>query len=110
MAAGMAKTRGSNSATQKDNIMIPSLTYPPKINTTTKPRQISSGINRIFAAAVVNRQFCELLLHEPSTALKVGYLGESFLVTNYEREIILSTRAETLADFAKQINKALKDQ
>jgi len=73
-------------------------------------KKISNGLNRIFAAAIVNRQFCELLLKEPDTALKAGYLGESFLVTRFEKELIISTHAETLADFARQINKAVKGQ
>ena len=90
--------------------MIPSLAHPPYANTQVMPNRTSNGLNRIFAAAVVNRQFCHLLLHEPNTALTTGYLGEPFLLTSYERELILSTRAKTLADFAKQINKALKGQ
>jgi len=89
--------------------MISSFAHPSQITTNFIPRQISNGINRIFAAAVVNRQFCELLLKEPDTALKTGYLGESFLLTSYERELILSTHADTLTDFAKQINRALKE-
>lgn len=74
------------------------------------PNRTSNGLNRIFAAAVVNRQFCELLLKEPDTALKTGYLGESFLITGFEKELILSTHAESLADFARQIDKALTGQ
>ena len=89
--------------------MIPSLyNYnAPNVNANISSNPVSNGLNRIFAAAVVNRHFCQLLLHEPDTALNTGYLGESFLLTSYERELILSTHADTLADFARKINTAL---
>ena len=33
------------------------------------------GLSKLFEAAVVNRQFCQLLLNQPETALRQGYLG-----------------------------------
>ena len=90
--------------------MITSFPHSMKVTSGVSSKQLSNGLNRIFAAAVVNRQFCQLLLHEPDTALKAGYLGESFSLTSYERDLIISTHAETLTDFARQINNALKEQ
>ncbi len=88
--------------------MISSLTYQPQINigVKTTPRQ-ADGISRIFAAAVVNRQFCQMLLQDPHTALQKGYLGETFSLSKEEMTAIISIRAESLSDFAKQLNRAL---
>lgn len=91
--------------------MIPSLPYPTQatvINLQTTPRRNNDGVSRIFAAAVVNRQFCQMLLQDPSTALQRGYLGEAFALSKEEMDAILSIRADTLTDFAKQLNKALR--
>ena len=63
----------------------------------------SNGLNRVFAAAVVNRQFCDMLLRDPREALKKGYLGETFLLTPEEVSLIASIRADTLSDLARQV-------
>jgi hypothetical protein len=72
----------------------------------TKPG-ISSGISRVFAAAVVNRQFCDMLLQNPSIALQKGYLGEAFSLSKEEKDLIVSIQADSLSDLAKQINRTL---
>lgn len=75
---------------------------------TLSPQQgPSSGLNRVFAAAVVDRDFCEKLLMNPQEALDKGYLGESFRLSSEERDLIVSIRARTLGDLAKQVNSAL---
>ena len=65
------------------------------------------GLNRVFATAIVNRKFCEALLHEPEQALADGYLGQPFSLTDQEKSLITSIRAESLSDLAKQVNQAL---
>lgn len=88
--------------------MISSFTYPPQITIGVKntPRQ-TDGLSRIFAAAVVNRQFCQMLLDDPYAALQKGYLGETFVISEEEMDAIVSIRAESLPDFARQLNMAL---
>jgi hypothetical protein len=88
--------------------MMSSFTYPPpvNINAKTTPRR-TDGLSRIFAAAVVNRQFCQMLLQDPFTALQRGYLGETFVLSKEEMDAIVSIRAESLSDFARQLNSAL---
>ena len=72
--------------------------------TQTHPQRTrSNGLNRVFAAAVVNRQFCDMLLKNPREALKNGYLGETFTLTSEEWELIASIHAETLSDLARQV-------
>ncbi|MFN8414212.1 MAG: hypothetical protein U0Z26_17660 [Anaerolineales bacterium] len=88
--------------------MIAPLIYQPiaKINIPAAVVQ-SSGLNRMFAAAIVNQQFRELLLSNPQKALQNGYLGETFSLTKEEQDLIVSIRAHTLSELARQINKSL---
>jgi hypothetical protein len=62
-----------------------------------------SGLGHLFAAAVVNRQFREMLLDDPETALQHGYLGQGFDLSREEHESLTSIRAQSLADLAKTI-------
>jgi len=89
--------------------MISSLPYPTQRQSTLKTDTESHGLSRVFAAAVVNRQFCQLLLEEPDTALQKGYLGETFSLSPQERDLILTIRADSLPDFAQKINMALRN-
>jgi hypothetical protein len=88
--------------------MIPSYSYQSQatLPVKTTPRQ-TDGLSRIFAAAVVNRAFCQMLLQDPHTALQKGYLGETFSISKEEMDAIVSIRAESLPDFARQLNRAL---
>jgi len=67
-----------------------------------------NGLHRLFAAAVVSDQFRETLLREPEAALARGYLGQPFALTDQEKMIIQSVRADTLTDLAQKVNRALK--
>ena len=62
-----------------------------------------SGLDHLFAAAVVSRQFREMLLKDPETAVQRGYLGERFELSHEERERLASARAQSLADLARTI-------
>lgn len=64
-------------------------------------------LNRLLAAAVVNRQFCQLLLNDPAAALAEGYLGEAFRLAEEERRLLLALRAESLPELAQQLLDAL---
>lgn len=79
------------------------------------PVQISThtnmnGLNRVFSAAVVSRTFCETLLNAPEQALTEGYLGQPFLLTEQEKTLIISIRAESLPDLARQVRRALSGE
>jgi hypothetical protein len=88
--------------------MIASFTYqdisPRKLD--SRPNS-SSGLSQVFAAAVVNQQFCDMLLQNPSIALQRGYLGETFSLSEEEQDLITSIRAHSLSDLAKQVNLSL---
>ena len=68
-----------------------------------------TGLHRLFAAAIVSDQFREKLLREPEAALANGYLGQTFALTDQEKTIIESVRANTLTDLAQKVNQALKN-
>jgi len=88
--------------------MIASLTYQNTLtmNLTSRSNN-SSSISRVFAAAVVNQQFRDMLLQDPNTALQNGYLGETFSLSKEERDLIVSIRANSLSDLAKQVTRSL---
>src|SRR5262249_11257570 len=67
-----------------------------------------AGLRRLFAAAIVSDQFRETLLRRPEEALANGYLGQPFLLTDQEKMLIISIRADTLTDLAQKVNRALK--
>jgi hypothetical protein len=88
--------------------MIAPLTYQNTLPMNIASRSnISSGISRVFAAAVVNQQFRSMLLQDPQIALQQGYLGETFPLSKEERDLIISIRANSLSDLAKQVNRSL---
>ena len=67
-----------------------------------------TALHRLFAAAIVSDQFRTTLLREPERALANGYLGQAFPLTDQEKKIIKTIRAENLTDFAQKVNQALK--
>jgi len=66
---------------------------------------LGKGLSRLLTAAVVNREFCRLLLANPAMAVAIGYNGEPFELAAEEQELIISINATSLADFAKQLTK-----
>lgn len=88
--------------------MIASLTYQNTLtmNLTSRSNN-SSSISRVFAAAVVNQQFRDMLLQDPNRALQNGYLGETFSLSKEEQDLIVSIRANSLSDLAKQVTRSL---
>ncbi len=83
--------------------MIAAQHYHPSFSRRNAEPREASRIGHLFAAAVVNRQFREMLLEDPETALQRGYLGERFELSRDERERLTSVRAHSLADLAKLI-------
>jgi hypothetical protein len=71
------------------------------------PRPNYDNINRLLAAAVVSRQFCNILLNDPVRAIQEGFAGEQFNLSTDEYELIVVIRSSSLTDFAEQLCKAL---
>jgi hypothetical protein len=70
------------------------------------PRNVT-GLSKLFEAAVLNRQFCQLLLSQPEAALGKGYMGNTFDLTLEEQALIISIQAKSLPDLAQQVTTAL---
>lgn len=64
-------------------------------------------ISRLMAAAVVNPSFRDLLLVDPQQAIENGYQGETFLLSDAARYLLLYVHADTLPDLAGQIAQNL---
>jgi hypothetical protein len=60
-----------------------------------------SEISRLFTAALVDGQFCDLLLTQPNLALTRGYQGENFSLNFKDRQFILMAKFTSLADLAE---------
>jgi len=60
-------------------------------------------LSRLISAAIVSQRFCDLLLSDAATALRIGYNGESFQLAPKEHELVLAIRVSCLADFAAQV-------
>ncbi len=63
-------------------------------------------IGRLLAAAVVSKNFCDLLLRDAGQAISAGFQGEEFCLTKSELDLILSIRASSLQDFARQLGRS----
>lgn len=71
---------------------------------------IYSGLNSVFAAAIVNRDFREMLLRDPRMALKQGYLGKGFALSREEALLLTSIHARSLAELAREVVSAVERQ
>ncbi|HEY5901329.1 MAG TPA: hypothetical protein VIU39_02170 [Anaerolineales bacterium] len=83
--------------------------FAPPQTPVVRVREQMNGLTRLFAAAIVNHQFREALLREPRAALVNGYPGQTEPLSEDEKMLITSIRAESLSDLAKQVNWALKN-
>ena len=63
----------------------------------------SNDINRLFAAAVIDREFCQLLLTNPTRAIIQGYYGEKFQLPPETTAQLQSIQAASLSEFARQL-------
>jgi len=88
--------------------MISSTTFTTKIPLNTNPHDAHPGLSSVFAAAVVNQNFREMLLNEPEKALKQGYLGKSFSLSQEDASLLVSLNAKNLTDLAKQVVRTIE--
>jgi hypothetical protein len=61
------------------------------------------GLYQLLCAAMVDSQFCEILLRDPPRAISGGYLDHTFSLTSEEWGLVVSLRARELEDLASQI-------
>jgi hypothetical protein len=75
----------------------------PHASSPAHQRLPDTAINKLIAAAVVDREFSSLLLANPSAALSLGYHGEFFHLSEEEKSLIATTKASSLTEFASLI-------
>ncbi len=63
-------------------------------------------LSRMLAAAIVSSSFCSLLLVDPKLAIENGYQGETFLLSDAARYLLLLIRADSLVELGQQIAQA----
>lgn len=71
---------------------------PPPAPDQSQPCRVE--MSRLISAAVVDHDFCQLLLTSPLTALAKGCNGEWFDLSYEEFLFVLSVEANSLTDFA----------
>jgi len=66
-------------------------------------REMHPEFSRILSAAVINRNFRNLLLNDPGRAVSRGFNGESFNLSLEEKNELSSLKGLSLSDFASQL-------
>ena len=78
----------------------------PSIAVTDSSKDIAS-INRLLAAAAISPRFRSALLVDPGRALKAGFGGEQFPLSQPVRETLISIQASTMPDFVCKLDEKL---
>jgi hypothetical protein len=60
-------------------------------------------LDGLFTAAMVSKNFRQKLLSNAALALADGYNNQRFKLNPVERALVLSIRAKTIEDFARQL-------
>jgi hypothetical protein len=87
--------------------MLKSYSVLTQVPLTLDPTRTHAGISSVFAAAVVSKNFCNMLLSNPDQALKQGYMGQTFGLSPEDSALIVSIRAQSLPDLARQVVQTL---
>lgn len=75
--------------------------------TTLDVSKDADSISRLLVAAAVNPKFCASLLTDPQRALKTGFGGEGFPISQPTLAALASIRASTLSELAIKLNEIL---
>ena len=59
--------------------------------------------SRLLSAAVINHNFCNMLLTNPAKAINNGYSGEKFNLSKEAEEKINTIHATSLQEFAAKL-------
>ncbi len=83
--------------------MITSRAFTDQLPLKIDPQESHAGLSGLFAAAVVSRSFREMLLSDPEKALRQGYLGKGFGLSQADASLIVSLSAKSLSALAQQV-------
>lgn len=69
------------------------------------PPAYNMELDGLFTAAMVSKDFRQKLLSNAALALADGYENQTFKLNPVERALVLSIRAKTIQDFARELRK-----
>jgi hypothetical protein len=90
----------------QEKIMYTKPLVQPSIKILESSEDMTS-INRLLAAAAVSPRFRGRLLADPEHALRAGFGGEQFPLSQPARELLLSIQASTMPDFVRKLDEKL---
>lgn len=65
------------------------------------------SLRRLLVAAAISPAYCRRLLDSPAQAIREGFGGEAFPLTESTLETISAIRAASVADFIHSINEKI---
>jgi len=68
-------------------------------------REIHPEYSRILSAAVINQRFRDKLLSDPAKAIAIGFNGESFNLSDVEKNELSSLKGLSLTEFALKLSR-----
>jgi hypothetical protein len=75
--------------------------------TALDPSADLSALRRFLTAAAINRPYCEKLLADPARAVRDGFGGEQFFLSESTINLLTSIRAASLPEFIHKLNGSL---
>jgi hypothetical protein len=69
-----------------------------------------SALNRLFVAAAISPRFCAGLLNDPGNAVRSGFGGEQFKISESTMSVLTSIRVSSLPEFIQQLDQNLSNQ
>ncbi|HEX5637665.1 MAG TPA: hypothetical protein VFY78_11295 [Gammaproteobacteria bacterium] len=72
--------------------------------------QDMSTIHRLLVAAAISQRFCATLLRDPGHAVRTGFGGEQFPISEKTLNLLTSINVSTLPDFVQQLDENLSKQ
>jgi hypothetical protein len=68
------------------------------------------AIRRLLLAAAISPRFCAGLLRDPGVAVRCGFGGEQFQISDSTMSLLTSIRVSSLPEFVQQLDKNLSHQ
>lgn len=78
--------------------------------TTHDLSQDMSALNRLFVAAAISPRFCAGLLNDPGNAVRSGFGGEKFQISESTMSMMSSIHVSSLPEFIQQLDQSLSHQ
>jgi hypothetical protein len=69
-----------------------------------------SALNRLFVAAAISPRFCAGLLRDPETAVRAGFGGEQFKISESTMRLLTSIQVSSLPEFIQRLDKNLSNK